>query len=522
MAVSTLATTNSYLGGGGFLLGVGSNSVAPPPVHISNARVTQVAVEALGLASSNARVTQVAAEILATGNSNARVTQIAIEVLGPNVGTAYVTQAGVEVAYIASANAIATQAGVEVMYIASANVHVTQAGIEVVTPARIRAIIAHAAVGRSFSRVITTLGKFLVTKTRTINTRTSFSQIQSHAILASGRFKKTTTRTISGHGAFGSVTHTRTITTHASLFSARTRTILAHARIGSIDRTIPTRGIFFQETARVIFANCSIGYRRTVPARASLLGKPGRTIPSWAHFRTIGIIPTRASFWFNTPTWSIHSDAQGKVMDAASRLIGGSVGSYLGLVPSTNGGALSPNWQLPTYDDSFWPKPAITVNDLIPFPFPDSSISMLSFNWSWPNDTNDDARGGWLIAPSPSVPCFGTDFYRRSFGLPLDPAIVAATSGILTVGAEAGVLIAQINSATLNGHNLPLISRPLTNPSAVENVYEVPSSVLLPGNNTIALSYFTYLSFGVFGRRLAFTLVFKYQPKGFGLPQITG
>lgn len=449
-----------------------------------------------------------AASLTTTQRASRSATFSAINSLVTSVATNYVSQAGVEVLLLINPNAIVSQTGVEVLTVQTPAALVTQTGVEI-----------------------------LISNTKFIRTIPASVAVRgSRVIPGTIAVRRTSSQFIPGSGRF--IAGNRVVPSTARFRSRLSRSIIARAKIGSIDRFIPASVVTRKRTGQVIPASAEIGFRRYIPSTVALLGKPTRFIPAYARLRTMGFIPATASLW-NTNPLIVRSDEQTKVMSRASRVVGGSIGTrFNGTVTSANNAPSPVNWDqpYPLYNDSFWITPVTKVGTFVPYPIFDPNAKNMDFDWGWPNSTGDFAQGRSGVTTLTGDPSFGIDMYRRTFGLPNDPRIVSATSGKIIIGIEFSPFDVEVYTIRINGFDLPFLKWEFTEGQiepinlfgllfgSAQRVAEwtVPSSVLRPGNNTIAIQVETELTFGLFGRNCAFKMILNYIPKTLGLPQVIG
>lgn len=97
----------------------------------SNARVSQVAVEALSDGAAAARVSQVAVEALSAGAAAARISQVAVEALRDLQSLVRVSQVAVEALSAGEAAARISQVAIEALSDGAAAVRISQLAVEV-------------------------------------------------------------------------------------------------------------------------------------------------------------------------------------------------------------------------------------------------------------------------------------------------------------------------------------------------------------------------------------------------------
>lgn len=492
-------------------------------------RVTQAPVEVLVTTNPDLRVTQAPVEVLVATNPDLRVTQAPVEVLLPNIwadlgaqtalhATGGVTtnaslsatasmsptwvQSVVAFTKLTASGAVSASASLSAtasMAPSSADIRVTQFGVENVV------------YGGNANIRVTQFGVEIIAKPGGLR-----------FVPMSVDIRQTYTRTVPMHARFGGVTtSTRTVPLHGRFFGRAQRTI--PIQVSFTEHQVPVNAAFLGTTGRSVPMFGEIGYRRYVPLFAAFEGFPARGVPIFLQTRTTGHVPLIGSFWAPVPTWKIVSDRLCKVMSLASHLVGGHLGSYLGFPIAIN--APRPlGWDTPAYDDTFWPS-GIVANEFafsVPFPHPDASVVPLDFDWQWPNPTGDYAQNSSSFGGGATIdPWTDIVLVRRKFGLPKSQKVVNATSGTMVAGTFAPYFILFL-TATINGQNLPFKSQQLNNFGGVVTEWSVPSSVLLPGTNVVAISFSSFYSFSAPGRNGGFQLNLIYRPPGQGMPQIIG
>lgn len=407
-----------------------------------------------------ARVTQVAIEALVGSSPHARVTQVSVETLAAGNPHARVSQIAVEGLVFQNPTGFITQAGVELTAQSTSSARITQFGLDTVSQT-------------TSSARITQFGLELLSNPR----------IRLIPSVAKFLFTNSSGRSIPSDAIFtDSYKH---IPSSASFAAVEFRPIFAYAELG-LNRRIPSFGVF--------------------------LGTRARGIAAFARFKNPGNIPCYASFWKPLHTYNINSDDLTKVYSLATKAMGGSLSSFAGFASAIN--AAPPlGWQLTTYDDSFWPF-GLEANGLpIPLPIGDPAVKAFDFNWGWPNPTGDYSPTG--------DPLNDQVMMRKSFGLPTDPRIAQYTVGQLTTSAT-GIFNTNIYVTQINGNNLEFVENVSHPGGGLEQVWNIPPGVLVPGDNVIVMLYSTFIGGSVGARAGSFRLVLTYTPPTTGLSQIIG